>query len=90
VCFTSLDGQRIKLWEAVADTSDDSGDSGLSAPPGTVLSSDKTGLKVQTGAGAVTMTRLQLPNKKPMSIADIINGQQISFSRGSCFEHITT
>ena len=90
VCFTSLDGQRIKLWEAVADTSDDSGDSGLSAPPGTILSSDKTGLKVQTGAGAVTITRLQLPNKKPMSIADIINGQQIGFSRGSCFEHKST
>ena len=80
-CFTLLGDQRIKLWEA----SKSSDDSGAANAPGTIISLDKEGLTVATGDGLISITRLQLPNKKPLPIVDIVNGSREPFTPGKQF-----
>lgn len=46
---------------------------------GTILSADKTGILVATGENAINLTTIQLPGKKSMPVADILN------SRGQWF-----
>ncbi|MEC8158467.1 MAG: methionyl-tRNA formyltransferase [Pseudomonadota bacterium] len=80
-CFTLLGDQRIKLWEASAVPNNGGND----RVPGTIISLSKEGLIVTTGDGLVSITRLQLPNRKPLSIADIVNGNPAPFSPGDQF-----
>jgi methionyl-tRNA formyltransferase len=80
-CFTLLGDQRIKLWEASAV----SNGGGANTTPGTIISLNKEGLTVSTGDGLVSITRLQLPNKKPLSIADLVNGNPALLSPGNQF-----
>ncbi len=81
-CFTLLSDQRIKLWEASAVSSE----SGAKSAPGTIISLTKEGLTVSAGDGLVSITRLQLPNKKPLSIAEVVNGNPAPLSPGNQFE----
>ena len=62
-----------------------SNDGGADSAPGTIISLNKEGLIVSTGDGLVSITRLQLPNKKPLSIADIVNGNPEPLSSGKQF-----
>ena len=80
-CFTVLGGQRIKLWEAITV----SYGAGTTSAPGTIISLDNEGLIVSTGDGLISITRLQLPNKKPLFIAEIVNGNPDPLSPGSQF-----
>ena len=80
-CFTILSDQRIKLWEASVVSID----GGANDVPGTINSLSKEGLIVTTGDGLVSITRLQLPNKKPLSIADVVNGNPAPLSPGNQF-----
>ena len=80
-CFTVLGGQRIKLWEATAV----SYGAGTTSAPGTIISLNKEGLIVRTGDGFISITRLQLPNKKAFSIAEIVNGNPEPLSPGNQF-----
>lgn len=47
---------RIKVWRATADNND--------AEPGTVIQSDRDGIVVACGAGALRLDELQLPGKR--------------------------
>ena len=80
-CFTLLDNQRIKVWDAAIT----SGKREPSKAPGTIISLTKQGLDVATGDGLVSLTRLQLPNKKALSVADIINGSPEYLAPGKQF-----
>ncbi len=80
-CFTVLGGQRIKLWEAITV----SDGAVTTSAPGTIISLNKEGLIVSTGDGLISITRLQLPNKKPLSIAEIVNGNPEPLSPGNQF-----
>ncbi len=80
-CFTLLGDQRIKVWEAIAISEGEV----ATSEPGTIISLDKEGLDVATGDGLVSIKRLQLPNKKPLPIADIINGNPEQLSAGKQF-----
>jgi methionyl-tRNA formyltransferase len=80
-CFTLLGDQRIKLWEASTTANNIEAKSA----PGTIISLNKEGLTVATGDSPVSITRLQLPNKRPLSIADIVNGNTEQLSPGSQF-----
>lgn len=42
--------------------------------PGAVLSADRDGIIVATASGALRLTLLQPPGKRPMSAADFVNG----------------
>ncbi|MBE2894724.1 methionyl-tRNA formyltransferase [Spirabiliibacterium falconis] len=54
--------------------------------PGTVISFDKHGLCIACGEGALNITELQLPGKKPMSVADFANGRAHWFEVGQVLE----
>ena len=81
-CFGIYKKERIKIWEARAEsTPSDTGNL-----PGTLLALTKNGLEVACGEGDLVITRLQLPNKKPMSLPDIMNGHKDRLVVGDRFE----
>jgi len=67
--YTSLDGEVLKLSETVLGEG--------SGEPGTVLSSDMTGVLVACGEGALLIGALQLPGKKRLVAADFLRGQPL-------------
>lgn len=52
--------------------------------PGTILSADKTGIKVATSNGVLNLEILQFPGKKSMPVADILNGYGNWFTIDRC------
>ncbi len=50
--------------------------------PGEILHADRNGLLVACGAGALLLTRLQLPNARAMDFADLFNGRAELFAAG--------
>lgn len=75
--FFECQSQPIKVWASQVVVSDNQ------SPPGTVLSADKQGLVVQTGHNALCITQCQLPNKKAMAFADVVNARADWFCLGS-------
>lgn len=49
---------------------------------GSVLHCDATGLLIACGAGALLLTDIQLPNRKRMSLHDMINGHLLTLKAG--------
>ncbi|WP_083607940.1 methionyl-tRNA formyltransferase [Teredinibacter haidensis] len=68
VCFTTLNGERLKIH--TAETSP----IGTDAAPGTVLAADRKHFHVACGEGVLMISRLQLPGKKAMSLDEFANG----------------
>jgi methionyl-tRNA formyltransferase len=79
VCHFSLAGQQIKVWQAQVLNSD----GGNKAKVGQIVRADKDGIAVQTSDGLLLLKSLQLPGKKPMASADILNGHGHLFNVGS-------
>ncbi|EGV33687.1 Methionyl-tRNA formyltransferase [Thiorhodococcus drewsii AZ1] len=75
VAQTQLDGETLRIWDAEAENDTDS------APPGTVLDTGKSGIRVATGAGQLRITRLQPSGKKPMRAADYLNARNLDGAR---------
>lgn len=75
--YTYLEGERLMVWRAqVEQGSSSSGDP--SAPvPGTVLSADKTTIRVVAGRGIVAITEVQPPNRKRMTAEQFLAGHPI-------------
>ncbi len=67
---------RIKIWSAHLEPDIEP------ASPGQVLALNRQGLKIATAEGVLVITRLQPPGKKPMSIADFLNGRADWFQVG--------
>ena len=67
---------KIRIWQAQVVTNDSTADTG------TILSADKTGIVVKTGENAIKLLSLQLPGKKAMSAADVVNGRASWFVVG--------
>ncbi|MGL5820322.1 MAG: methionyl-tRNA formyltransferase [Sarcina sp.] len=44
---------------------------------GTILSADKKGIRVATGNGVLIVTKLQMPNSKPLLVQDFLNGNKL-------------
>lgn len=63
----------LRIWEVGSPGEHDSTD----AAPGTVLGADEHGLRVQTGQGALNITRLQPPGGKTMNARDFLNGHPL-------------
>lgn len=79
VCFSQLNGERIKIFDA--DVVSIIGDK----QPGEIVDVSKSGISVATADGGLLLKRLQIPGKKPMAIADVLNGYSDKFSIGQCF-----
>lgn len=69
--------QRIRIWQAQAVSY--SGE----AKPGTIIDASKSGISVATSQGALKIESLQLPGKKALSAADILNSRSQWFKVGN-------
>ena len=66
-------GRRLKVWRATAVDG--------SADPGTVLQSDRDGVVVATGAGALRLDELQLPGKRRATAQEFAGQLDLSGER---------
>lgn len=84
VCFSMLDGQRVKIWQARP-----AGIATLPDPAGTILQANREGILVNCGSGQLSIERLQLPGGKAVSAAQILNARSELFASGKSFEALT-
>lgn len=75
VCYTQMQGQTVKIWQAKVVSQQ--------GTPGQVLSADKSGITIACGEQALTITQLQPQGKKPMSAQDFLNGRSDWVAPGS-------
>ena len=73
VAQTVLDDQVLRVWmsEPLAETFTD-------AAPGSVVGNEGGALEVNTGAGTLRLHKVQLPGKKPMAVADLLNSRSVA------------
>ncbi|MEY8431469.1 methionyl-tRNA formyltransferase [Lachnospiraceae bacterium 48-42] len=69
--YTHWNGKVMKIWQAEVQE----GDSGRE--PGTVVDVEKDGFLVQTGAGLLKITELQIPGKKRMDAGAFLRGYTV-------------
>jgi methionyl-tRNA formyltransferase len=67
VCFTSMQEQTVKIWQATVLKEQ--------GEAGTIIRSDKQGVVIACGEGALAVTQLQPQGKKTMSAQDFLNGR---------------
>ncbi len=79
VCFSTLAGERVKIWQA-------SPAAATSAEPGTIISADKSGIMVACGVGCLNIERLQLPGGKPLTAEQLLNARKQLFAPGQQFQ----
>lgn len=82
VCYFALTiptGETIdiKVWQAHVDNA------APNAAPGTILFADKRAIGVATGDGILCLTSLQIPGKKAMDVASLLNARQNWFTPGT-------
>ncbi len=69
----------IKVWQTqVVNTK-------ATQAPGTIISADKQGIEIATGEGHLKLLNIQLPGKKPLAVADILNSRADWFTPGTVF-----
>jgi methionyl-tRNA formyltransferase len=78
ICYSTLSGERIRIWKGVAVPNQD-----RKVVPGTIIHTDKSGILVQTGEGCLLITALQLPGKKPLHAGEVLNAHADLFSPGT-------
>lgn len=74
VSYFEHQGNTIKVWQTQVSQATSN------AEPGTIISASKKGIEVVTGDGVLTLLSMQLPGKKPLSVADILNARGEWFS----------
>ena len=79
VCFSELQGKRVRIWEAI------SANRSGPAEPGTIIEASPAGISVACGDGMLRLLRVQLPGAKALSVADILNSHQALFTAGNQF-----
>ncbi|MEZ5530618.1 MAG: methionyl-tRNA formyltransferase [Porticoccaceae bacterium] len=78
VCFTTVNGERVRIWEATPEPHTQA-----NVSPGTICRADREGIRVQTGAGQLLIRELQLPGKKQLGAADVLNAYASLFAPGT-------
>ena len=77
VAFFTINGSNIKVY-----SSDIIKNGYPNTPVGQIIKSDKLGILVTTGNECLLLTTLQLPGKKPMAAAEVLNGRADWFAVG--------
>jgi methionyl-tRNA formyltransferase len=80
IAYSFIQGTRIHILEA------NPLDQTVQAKPGTVITASKQELRVATGQGVLQIQTLQLPGKKPVSLAALFNGHPDFFQAGMIFD----
>ena len=71
IAYTNFKGERMKIYESNV-LSEESKET-----PGTIISATKEGMKVACGKNVLLVKKIQLPNGKPLTIEQFINGHKI-------------
>jgi len=80
VATAQLGDETLRIWRSkIVEPAS------VLATPGSILSADKQGIKVQTGAGVLTILECQAPGKKRMSAADFVNARPALREAGKSF-----
>jgi methionyl-tRNA formyltransferase len=80
VCFSSLAGERVKIWQALPASSSNS-----PGTPGTILRADREGILVSCGSGQLLIQQLQLPGGKTLAAEQVLNARGELFAPGNRF-----
>ena len=72
VAQTTAGQQILRVWHARARAESSS------AAPGTVLAQDRNSIDIATGRGILQLTKIQLPGKRPMAVADFLNAHSLA------------
>lgn len=78
--FTTWDGKTVRIHKARFDANP------VQAEPGRIVAMSNDGFQVATGAGTVFIDVLQLPGKKAMAVADILNARRPQFEAVPSFQ----
>ncbi|PWQ98766.1 methionyl-tRNA formyltransferase [Leucothrix arctica] len=73
VAYTKQNGQAMRLLMSSVVEGEKT-----SAEAGTVLAENKQGIQIACGEGVISISRLQLPGKKAMSVSEFLNGRSLS------------
>jgi len=85
VCFSFLNGQRIKLWLAQVDQRSNEAGNPTSIS-GAIVETSKHGIVICCGGDSqLVVHSLQLPGKSPISAADALNGNADLLAVGNRF-----
>ncbi|MCE9688059.1 methionyl-tRNA formyltransferase [Shewanella sp. AS16] len=77
VSYFEHQGNSIKVWQTEFEPSQSN------QAPGTIICANKQGIDVATAQGVLRLKMLQLPGKKPLSAADILNSRADWFTPGT-------
>lgn len=72
VAHSQLGGTALRLWASEMGPTDTGG-----AAPGTILAATGVGIDVATGRGALRITRMQPPGKRPMTAAEFLASRRL-------------
>lgn len=76
VSYFTIENQPIKVWYAKVIHHE------MNSSPGTILSANKTGIKVATEQGILNILKIQPAGKKIMLVSDFLNSRQKWFIPG--------
>ena len=76
VSYFMLDEQPVKVWQATVLPHED-------FQPGTIVQTDKDGIRVATADGVLQLEILQPAGKKPMQARELLNSRQEWFMPGT-------
>ncbi|WP_445946416.1 methionyl-tRNA formyltransferase [Shewanella sp.] len=76
VSYFEYQDSTIKVWQASYNPQANS------AAAGTIISADKHSIEIATAEGSLLLEIIQLPNKKPLAVADILNSRADWFTAG--------
>ncbi len=81
VCYSNLEGQRIKIWQAQLGPDEVE----QAAAPGTITRSNSQGIMVACGNGQLCLTRLQLPGGRALPVTELLKARGDLFAVGARF-----
>lgn len=79
IAYTSFAGQSLRIFKAYVK------DEHTKQTPGLILAAHRDGLEIATGQGILCITQAQLPGKRCMPIADLLNARLKELQPGQNF-----
>ncbi len=78
IAFFELEDKNVRVWKAQVSDGATAG----THRPGEIVSSDKNGIVIACGEGQLCLQELQMPGKKPMAVAALLNASRKQFAPG--------